>query len=199
MAQTDPFPRDALQEMVIDVADWLEASELPSVGIEISAMPLSIWDVKPGPSLCEVARNSGEWHHQISNEDGALAYARSRVADGRAEIVELVESPLAKVLEEILGTLGNAADDSTTLRLLRSLRHHATFLWIHREGGADEAVALQGPALRIGERFDEPSFLAKLAALPPPGMTATAPRDPRCRDVRLWGSNRAQPVRQVER
>jgi hypothetical protein len=199
MAQADSFPRDALQEIALDMADWLEASELSAVGARISATPLPIWDIKPGSSLREAAQNSGEWYHQILNEEGAFAYARSRVMDGHAEIIALGESPLVEAVEEALGALRGAGGDPADLRLLRSPQHYLTCLWIHREGGTDEIIVLQSQDLRTGERFDERSFLARLAALPPPGMTATAPRERRYRAVQVWGENRAQPVRRVER
>ncbi len=198
MAQADSFPSDALQEIAVDIADWLAASELPTSGVRIAATSLPIWDVKSGPSLQEAATDSGEWHHQILNEDGAFAYARTRVVDGRAEIIGLGESPLVEALEEILGQLRTNAERPVVLRLLRSERHHTTCLWIHCEGGPDEVIALQSQALRVGERFDEQAFLAKLAVLPPPGMIASSPRDARSSDVGLWRSSRAQSPRQVE-
>jgi hypothetical protein len=198
MTQADSFPEDGLQAIAADLADWLEGSELPATGVRIAAAPLPIWDVRPGASLKDTTAHAGEWHHQLLNEGGAFAYARSRVADGRARIIALGESPLVAAIEEILGELRSKAADPASLRLLRSQRHHTTCLWVHREGGLDEIIVLQSPSLRIGEQFDEQTFLERLASLPPPGMIATAPRDPRCRDVALWGEDRARPVRQVE-
>jgi hypothetical protein len=198
MSRVDSFPSDALQEFSVDVVDWLEASELPTVGIEPSAPPIPIWDVAPRSSLSEAASDSGEWHHQIRSAKGVVAYARSRIVDGHAKIIALSESPLAESLEEALATVRDAPDGSATLRLLRSERHHTTCLWIHRKGGSDELIVLQSQALRVGERLDERSFLARLASLPPPGMIASAPRESRYRDVELWGENRAKPVRQIE-
>lgn len=197
MAQADSFPREALQEIADHVADWLEASGLPTSGARVAATSLPIWDVTSGSSLEEAARNSGEWHHQILNEDGAFAYARSRIVDERVTVVGFGDSPLVKAIEGTLGELRDEAGNTATLRLLRSDRHHTTCLWIHREGG-DEIIVLQSLALQAGERFNEQTFLSKLASLPPPGMIATSPRGSRCRDVRLWGQNRAQPARRVE-
>src|SRR5690606_31760909 len=73
MAQADPFSRVALQAIAAEMADWLEAAELPTDGVRIAATPLSIWEVRSGASLEEAARNSGEWHHQILKEGGAFA------------------------------------------------------------------------------------------------------------------------------
>ena len=195
MAQADPFPKNALQEIISDMADWLEATELTSVGVRIASTPLSIWDIRSGASLNEAATDSGEWHHQLRNTEGAFAFARSRVLDDHAEIIELAESPLATTIESTLGSLRDAAEDSTILRLLRSARHHTICLWLHKKDAADEVIVLQSQALRIGERLDEHSFLARLGTLPGSGMTSASPR---YRTVPVWGPNRAQPVRQPE-
>jgi hypothetical protein len=197
MAQADPFPKDALQEIAADIPDWLEASELTSAGVRIASTPLSLWEVRSGSSLDEAATDSGEWHHQLRNAEGAFAFARSRSLGGHAEIVELAESPLAKTIDTILlDHLRDSAEDQTILRLLYSAKHHTTCLWLHKQDAADEVIVLQSQELRTGERLDERAFLAKLAALPVSGMTSTIPRNQRYRDVQLWGSNRAQPPRQ---
>lgn len=198
MAQSDPFPESALQVISTELADWLEASELSAAGAKLAEVPLSVWDVKPGPSLKDAARSSGEWHHQISNEQGAFAYVRSRVEEGSIKIIELAESPLVEAIETTLESLRHAADHSALLRLLNSEQHHTTCLWVQREGSADEVIVLQSQSLRVGERFDERSFLTRLAALPPVGMIATPLRSSRWHDVRLWGSDRSRPARQVE-
>lgn len=166
MAQADPFSRVALQAIAAEMADWLEAAELPTDGVRIAATPLSIWEVRSGASLEEAARNSGEWHHQILKEGGAFAYARSRAAGEHAEIIELAESPLVEALDETLRSLRGTADDLAILRLLRSPRHQTTCLWLHREGGADEVIVLQRPASRVGERLEERAFLARLDSAP---------------------------------
>jgi hypothetical protein len=198
MVQSDPFPEGAVQAVAAGLAGWLEASELPAAGARFAEPPLSVWDVKPGPSLNDAAKHSGEWHHQISNGQGAFAYLRTRAAGEHVKIIELAESPLTGAIETALRSLQDTADDSVVLRLLHSEQHHTTCLWIHRKGGTDEVIALQSQSLRVGERFDERSFLVRLASLPPSGMIATAPRGSRCHDVRLWGPDRARPARQVE-
>ena len=173
----------ALQELSFDLVEWLEASELPAAGAEIASPQLPIWDVEPGPSLETAARNSGEWHLQLRNNEGAFAYVRVHLIDGRAEILAVGESPLPEATDEILEGLGVADDAGSELRLLRSSRHYTTCLWVHRDEGADQIIVLLSQYLQTGERFDEQTFLAMLASLPPPGMTASAAPAPRCRSV----------------
>lgn len=198
MAHAKSISAHDLQELSLELPEWLEASELPAAGVEIALPPLPIWDVEVGPSLEAVAQNSGEWHLQLKNNEGVFAYARVRVIDGHVEVVAVGESPLPEVIERTLGGLDAPGDTGPELRLLRSPRLYTTCLWLHYDEGIDQIIVLLSQHLQTGARFDEQAFLARLASLPPPGMTAAAAPEPRYRAVPVWGKERNRPVRQVE-
>ena len=176
MARSDQFPSDALQEIMADLPDWLESSELAPDGVRIASAPLSIWDIQAGHSLSTATTDSSEWHHQLRNTEGAFAFLRSRLVSGHANIIELAESPLVSAIETTLISLREIEGDSTILRLLRSSRHHMTCLWLHRPRTSDEVIILQSQSLRVGLRLGDREFLDKLASLPASGVTLHALR-----------------------
>jgi hypothetical protein len=190
-----------MQDIVAEAADWLTASELSVTDARIAATPLAVWNVQPGVSLRDAAKPSGEWHHQVRRDGHAFASVRSRINGDRGEIIELSQSSLSKALEATLEALRPDTDDTIVLRLLRSQKHHTTWLWLHKEDdGTDEAIVLQSPTLTTGMRVDEPTFLRMLAALPGPGITVSR-LEQRYRDIPHWGKRladtRTKPVRRA--
>lgn len=198
MAKADPF-LPAMRDVAANVSEWLAASELPTSDITINS-PLLVWDIGSGASLADAATSSSEWHHQILQAGRPIAFARSRLIDKRAELIELAESPLTTALEEAYRMLRAAPSDSIILRLLRIQRNHTTCLWLYKAEGGDEVITLQSPVWKPMLRVDESTFLRMVRMLPGPGLVASRSdqrresADPWSRQH--WPSSRSRPVRQ---
>ncbi|MBC7976328.1 MAG: hypothetical protein H7138_15260 [Myxococcales bacterium] len=203
MAHADAFPASALPQLAEDVAEWLDASGLPTDDMTIAAVPLLIWDIGTGNSILEATTSSGEWHHQIVRASQPIAFARSRarVENDQVELLEIAESPLTAAIDDVIRSLRASPRETRTLRLLRIQRNHTTCMWLHDPAGGDEVISLQSPVWERGLRIDEATFLRMVRVLPGPGLIEA--RDKQRREspdpwhARRWANSSIRPVRQL--
>jgi hypothetical protein len=173
--KVDNYPSGGLKELAAELPEWLAVSDLPVDGVSLASVALAVWDVKPGSGL-GAALQSSDWHHQLQKNSRPLAYARSRIINGSARVIEVTESPLAAELDTALGSLKSGASGDMIARILRSERHHTTVLWIHHSQACEELVVLQSPFLPAQQRLDERSFLESLAAADVAGLANPRPQ-----------------------
>lgn len=203
MARNDPFPPEALAQLAADAADWLAASDLPTENVTLSSAPLRVWNLDTGDSLREATIASDEYHHQILHAGAAIAFARSRVVQQQAELIELAESPLAQQLDEVLRELARQDQQPDVLRLLQLPSNHTTCLWLHDTEHGDELIPLQSPLWPLRQRVDERTFFRMVHALRGPGIINNPKIGQRRESADPWGGRehwnvaKTRPVRQL--
>jgi hypothetical protein len=83
--------------------------------------------------LDEIAQPTGLWHHQIRVDGSAVYFARSRPSESESAdwlVEEVVDSPIAKAIEETIEWADDQVEDDSSPQLLVAPAYYLHALWL---------------------------------------------------------------------
>lgn len=158
----------------MDIGSEERAAPSLDLGENFAVWMLGADDVRRGAQtsidLMELARNTGQWHHQIRFDGKSLAYARSMLMGDEPEsrsLCELSVSALAEEIQKALDWSDDEVPDDYLMRLLIVPAYHVRAFWFISEKNRNSFVyVISAPAqlekLQLNTQLRSHEFLKAL-------------------------------------
>jgi hypothetical protein len=180
MAHTESLPDDILDAVVEQVgmllpstADAMNLDSRDVEGLIEMAETFEVWVldvnkiVEGVDDLAKLARTTGCWHHQITQDGAPQSFARScKVGDpGKWQVTELFESELAGKIDKAISWIDENVSGDPLVRLLAVPAYQLNGFWLF-DRVHSQVFLVDCPAtlryLHPGELLDEKDFLNSL-------------------------------------
>jgi hypothetical protein len=175
-------PETTLPDKVLDaiarqvgerLVDLFPSSDLSSAKIELEqTFPLWMLEADrvkdPSADLAQAARSTGRWHHQVTFDGKAQAFARS-VSTGSTpdgwSVRDVWKSPLAQQIDDRMNWIDQHVFNDPAVRLLTVPAYQVDAFWLI-SGPTHGVVVIRVPAvfgLGIDQLYPAATFLRLLA------------------------------------
>ena len=185
MALTEKLSEDVLKQVAGQLAGLVPcvftAAELEAGPVRL-AETFPVWALtadavaRGGQPLLKLARQTGQWHHQIRIARKPVGWARSVPLGPTArswEVREVFNGPLAGQIAEAIDWLDREVKDDSEVRLLDVPAYYTHAFWVADPAGpaGDRAVVIGGPAeatdFKTRKAYSVEDFLKQLTQLKP--------------------------------